>query len=196
MCTLLRAHTPCAYYYVHTSMCTPTFHTWNAGPQNVSPLLHVEYGSVTKQRCYRTAWEAGPKPQTQIHHHTPCYYIKTFSSCSSNTKLWQLYKSPSFYWDHCMNFTQSFTVSALDEQHCLRGTFRPEVSVKFTYWALGWDHGKLLGWCIKFREPTPAFMLCNSQKCHVSRDLSLCNALGTKVCASHHPPTSQVHFPS
>lgn len=215
MCTLLCAHmhTMCThtmmpYYYVHTrtlcahtlwchtTMCTPTFHTWNAGLQKVSTLLHVEYGSVTKQGCYRTAWEAGPKPQTQIHHHPPCYYVKAFSSRSSNTKLWRFYKWPLFYWDHCMNFTQRapgqhFTVSALDEQQCPPPQAHSGQKCLWNLhtgrWEGAWDN--VLRWCIKFREPTPAFMLCNSHKYRVSRDLRLCDALGTK-CVLHtvlHP---------
>lgn len=47
--------------------------------------------------------------------------------------------------------------------------FRPEVSVRFTNCALGWQHSKVLDWCVKCREANPAVTLCSSHKYHVGQ---------------------------
>lgn len=207
MCTLLCAHTLCAHYYVltctlcthtmmshyyvhthyvHTTMCTPTFHTWNAGPQKVSTLLYVEYGSVTKQGCYRTALRGRSKasnPNPPSPSMLLCKNIlKSFFKHKAMAvlqvalillrPLYELY--PACTWSAFHSFGPRW--ATLPPRHIQA---RSVCEIYILGAEMGaWDN--ILRWCIKFREPTPAFMLCNSHKYRVSRDLRLCDALGTK----------------
>lgn len=171
MCTLRRAHIPCAYYYVHTSMCTSTFHTWNAGPQNVSTLLHVEYGSVTKQ----------PSHSMLLRENILQLFFKHKAMAALQVAfvllrpLYELY--PACTWSAFHSFSP--------RRATLRGTLRPEC-----LWNLHTGHWD--GSMVSFLGDVSSSESLRQPSCYAIPKHTMW--AGTWVCVTHWEPKCVLHI--